>query len=86
MPPYNSIIFLSFSLRDLTEENTEEVILFLPQNLERFASDKYDMISWQINFLFLNKASLILLLPISTINFKKLNFIKSTKKRLYYMD
>ena len=24
-------------------------------------------------------------LPISTINFKKLNFIKSTKKRLYYM-
>ena len=73
-------------MRDLTEEKMEDAILFLPQNLEKFLSDKSDMISWQINFLFLNKASLILLLPISTINFKKLNFIKSTKKRLYYMD
>ena len=37
------------------------------------------------NCFFSKRASLILLLPISTINFKKLNFIKSTKKSQYYM-
>ena len=63
----------------------EELIVSEPQKAVILFLDNLVIISCLTNCFFSKRASLILLLPISTINFKKLNFIKSTKKSQYYM-
>ena len=69
----------------LTDEKMEELIVSEPQKAVILFLDNLVIISCLTNCFFSKRASLILLLPISTINFKKLNFIKSTKKSQYYM-